>query len=278
MNAIGAEPNNWDKHFKLMADLDLQGVTLNPIGVCSTDEEDRVPFTGVFDGNGRTISNFRASDTGLFEYVSGYVPGLDYIVTGVEIRNLTLIDPNVHGSRATSLVSVLNHGTVKGCSLWFRAGPIASTSNDSFWVRIKDATIQPTGNAANPGWVKANNLYNQGDTAVWRWFAVWDDDHGDGVVQFTLPAGTHTLEVACRCRYAVSQTSGLSDIAPKYPGNGREGLYMQGPIPTWYGPSFCAPGMAQHSWNDLYSRRRAGQAADRILSLIDLRQSDGALQ
>ena len=32
LNAIGAEPNHWDKHFKLMADLDLQGVTVNPIG------------------------------------------------------------------------------------------------------------------------------------------------------------------------------------------------------------------------------------------------------
>ena len=25
MNAIGAEPNNWDKHFKLMANIDLSG-------------------------------------------------------------------------------------------------------------------------------------------------------------------------------------------------------------------------------------------------------------
>ena len=42
MNAIGAEPNDWGKHFKLMADIDLSG----------------------FDGkNGRPAFNIIAPDT-----------------------------------------------------------------------------------------------------------------------------------------------------------------------------------------------------------------------
>jgi len=50
MNAIGAEPNDWDKHFKLMADINLSaytGTQFNTIGI-----NYHFGFTGVFDGNG----------------------------------------------------------------------------------------------------------------------------------------------------------------------------------------------------------------------------------
>jgi len=62
MNTIGAEPNDWDKHFKLMADIDLSaysGTQLNIIGIRYGDA-----FTGVFDGNGHTVSNFRRISPG----------------------------------------------------------------------------------------------------------------------------------------------------------------------------------------------------------------------
>ncbi|MHC4207199.1 MAG: hypothetical protein ACYSTT_21295, partial [Planctomycetota bacterium] len=62
MNAIGAEPNDWDKHFKLMADIDLSvytGTDFNVIGYGLFPA-----FSGVFDGNGHTISNFTYSSTG----------------------------------------------------------------------------------------------------------------------------------------------------------------------------------------------------------------------
>jgi hypothetical protein len=90
--------------------------------------------------------------------------------------------------------------TVKGgvYRLWFRTGPILGGANDSFWVRIKDATISPTGNAANPGWIRANNLSTQAGMATWHWVQVWDDEHGSVQVTFTLPAGSHTLEVGYR--------------------------------------------------------------------------------
>jgi len=55
MNAIGADPNDWDKHFKLMAGIELSaytGESFNIIGNSTTK------FTGVFDGDGHTISNF----------------------------------------------------------------------------------------------------------------------------------------------------------------------------------------------------------------------------
>ncbi|MHC4625029.1 MAG: GLUG motif-containing protein, partial [Planctomycetota bacterium] len=95
MNAVGANPNDWDKHFRLMADIDLSnytGADFNIIGYVV--EWDQKPFTGVFDGNGKTISNFSYASTdagsiGLFGYVSGENG------ENAEIKNLGLIDPNV---------------------------------------------------------------------------------------------------------------------------------------------------------------------------------------
>ena len=55
MNSIGLDPNNWDKHFKLMADIDLSAYQERRFNAIGTRE---VAFSGVFDGNGHGISNF----------------------------------------------------------------------------------------------------------------------------------------------------------------------------------------------------------------------------
>jgi hypothetical protein len=110
LNALGAEPNDYDKHFKLMADIDLSaytGTSFNIIGLYGS-------FRGAFDGNGHTISNFiyyinteRYNAIGLFSYVEG-----------AEIKNLGLIDPNVDAGTANyvgSLVGWLRWGTITNC-------------------------------------------------------------------------------------------------------------------------------------------------------------------
>lgn len=118
MNAIGAEPNDWDKHFKLMADIDLSaspGERLHPIGDgLVQDDPNNRPFTGVFDGNGHTISRFTCVEpgidgVGLFRCVDD---------PNAVIRNLGLIDPLVDsggGDYVGSLVGLLSRGTVIGC-------------------------------------------------------------------------------------------------------------------------------------------------------------------
>jgi hypothetical protein len=116
MNAIGAEPSDWDKHFKLMADTDLSaytGTDFNIIGYW-VDPRDNKPFTGVFDGNGHTISNFNytstdANNIGLFAYVDD---------PNAEIKDLVLIDPNIEagtGNWVGSLVGWLREGSVTCC-------------------------------------------------------------------------------------------------------------------------------------------------------------------
>ena len=103
LNAIGDEPNDWDKHFKLMADVDLSEYTaadFNIIGFYLSGDFGKMPFTGVFDGNGRKISNFSyaSEDTGsaaLFGFVTGVV------------KDLALIDPNIDAGTESSVGSLI---------------------------------------------------------------------------------------------------------------------------------------------------------------------------
>ena len=59
MNTIVAEPNAWDKNFKLMADIDLSsytGTDFNIIGYfVDCGSADNKPLTCVFDGNGKKL-------------------------------------------------------------------------------------------------------------------------------------------------------------------------------------------------------------------------------
>ena len=110
MNEIGLGENwdDWDKCFKLMADIDLSeftGTSFNIIGTETT------AFTGTFDGNDHTIANFTYDTNGID------LIGLFRISLG-EIKNLGLIHPNVDaetGAGIGSLVGYLSNGTVTNC-------------------------------------------------------------------------------------------------------------------------------------------------------------------
>ena len=137
MYAVGLEPADWDKHFKLMADLDLsayKGDSWHRIGVYSTawpwDADWIPPFTGIFDGNGHRITNFTyvmdvrvaLPDT---EYWGDRYIGLFGLVDGPQamIKDLTLIDPNVYPVDTCSqrvvhigaLAGDLRRGTITNC-------------------------------------------------------------------------------------------------------------------------------------------------------------------
>ena len=114
MNAIGAEPNDWDKHFKMTADINLSvlsGSTFNIIGTYPN------AFTGVFDGNGHKIANFRYQSPGLDDVgIFGYVADACAVV-----KDLLLVDPCVvagaFGS-AGALVNWLVDGTIERCGVY----------------------------------------------------------------------------------------------------------------------------------------------------------------
>ena len=122
LNNIGANPTDWDRHFALMADIDLGGYTgveFNIIGNAAK------AFSGSFEGNGHEISNFNYTSvkdkTGFF----GVVDGAD-----AEIRNLVLSDPNVEAQPASyvgSLVGEVRSGILSGCHV--RGGSVSGKDN-----------------------------------------------------------------------------------------------------------------------------------------------------
>jgi hypothetical protein len=111
MNEIGANHDDFHKHFKLMADIDLSAFTGTDFNIIGTDS---YPFYGVFDGNSHTISNFTHTSTdmrsiGLFGCIDD---------SNAEIRDLGLSDPNVDdgtGEYVGSLVGHLNEGKITRC-------------------------------------------------------------------------------------------------------------------------------------------------------------------
>ncbi len=111
MNAVGAEPNDWDRCFKLMEDIDLSGYKGQEFNIIGIDDD--YPFVGVFDGNNHTISNFTC-DTNDIMYI-----GLFGYVDGGEIRNLGLIDSEIHvggkGDYVGSLVGNVQCGIIANC-------------------------------------------------------------------------------------------------------------------------------------------------------------------
>ena len=122
MNEIGLQEDDWDKHFKLMGDIDLStytGTQFNKVGLSY-----RLPFSGVFDGNGKKISNFfytppDANNIGLFGYV----------ISGAVIKDLGLIAPNIDAGTRDSVGSLVgsNRGTITNC--YAEGGSVSGDEN-----------------------------------------------------------------------------------------------------------------------------------------------------
>ena len=108
LDAIGADPNDWDKHFKLMADIDLSGYSYEAALIApDADPCDLsfigTSFTGVLDGNGHKISNLTITG----EYYLGLFGKME---SGDEIKNLGLTDVNITGSQYVGSLAVFNKG------------------------------------------------------------------------------------------------------------------------------------------------------------------------
>ncbi|MBN2183449.1 MAG: hypothetical protein JW715_16175 [Sedimentisphaerales bacterium] len=114
LNSIGAEPNDWDKHFMLMADIDMSGYTekdFNVIGYCADlDSPDNVPFTGTFYGNCHIIENLTVEG-------KNYLGMFSQLGSGAEVRDLGLIDIKISGSGdyIGGLVGYNDGGSISNC-------------------------------------------------------------------------------------------------------------------------------------------------------------------
>ncbi|MCE5187090.1 MAG: hypothetical protein LLF76_13285 [Planctomycetaceae bacterium] len=86
MNSIGLNPNDWDDHFILTADIDMSsfaGTEYNIIGSGGT------PFTGSFNGNGFDILNFTYSSP------TATRAGLFSRIVNAELSNISLVNAYV---------------------------------------------------------------------------------------------------------------------------------------------------------------------------------------
>jgi hypothetical protein len=103
MQEIGGNRSDWDKNFKMMADVNLAiytGTQFRIIGISQA-----AAFTGSFDGNGYTIYNFTYSSAmsspcvGLFGYLNYWA----------EIRDLRLINAVVNAPNANYVGALIGY-------------------------------------------------------------------------------------------------------------------------------------------------------------------------
>ncbi len=110
LNAAGAEPSDWDKHFKLMADVDLSGYSyeaaliapdLDPCDLAFVGTS----FAGVFDGNGHAISNMTI-------HGGGYLGLFGRTESAAVVENLGLPDANIAGTDYVGGLVGFNRGRI----------------------------------------------------------------------------------------------------------------------------------------------------------------------
>jgi hypothetical protein len=99
---LASSPNDWSKYSIMIADINLQGVALTPVGNPTTN------FTGVFDGDGYIIYNAiinGSTNVGLFGRVGA----------GGQIRNLGVEDINMFGSSYVGGLVGRHYGIITEC-------------------------------------------------------------------------------------------------------------------------------------------------------------------
>lgn len=94
-----------DGHYRLKSSLDFKGRKIAPIGTYEN------PFSGTFDGNGFTISNFQV-ENGKFCSLFGYVTGT---IKNVRV-NADMMIKAESTCYASPLISYLSFGTVINCT------------------------------------------------------------------------------------------------------------------------------------------------------------------
>jgi hypothetical protein len=110
--ALMGTSTDWNKQFLLIADVNLAGVTLTPVG------NDSTPFTGVFNGNGNIISNAVINQPGSDKI------GLFGYVNNSNILNLGVENVNINGRLMVGGLAGHNWGGITAC---YATGSVTGT-------------------------------------------------------------------------------------------------------------------------------------------------------
>jgi hypothetical protein len=115
LNSIGLDSNDWDKHFKMTADINMAGYSYTTAviapDVCEWWGFQGTKFTGIFDGNNFTIDALVIDHN---EIVKSFLGLLGY-VEGGQIRNLGFNKCFVKGTYEIGILIGYNTGTVTNC-------------------------------------------------------------------------------------------------------------------------------------------------------------------
>lgn len=130
-----------DAYYKLNADLDLGGNNLSPIG------ESTVPFTGDFNGNNHTISNFKMNGA----YIGIFSTTKDAKIYDLNIENFTFTNGSYAGSLVGSSSGSLDVDNINVTSNIAGTGTYVGglIGNSNGELEINDITI--TGNVTSNG-------------------------------------------------------------------------------------------------------------------------------
>jgi hypothetical protein len=114
LNAIGMERADWNKHFKLMADIDMADLGSVPFNVIGIRPIYGRPFSGVFDGNAKMIVNFTCVKSGAMSLgLFGGVQGANALIKDVILKKVH-VDGGA-GGFVGALVGDLQGGKISRC-------------------------------------------------------------------------------------------------------------------------------------------------------------------
>ncbi len=113
---LGESPEDYDKHFVLTADIDLDpnlpGGRVFDRAVIAPERTDpnllETPFAGVFDGNGHTLSH-------LTVHGAGYIGLFGQLASGAQVRGLGVVHADITGGYYTGGVAGHNRGAAVAC-------------------------------------------------------------------------------------------------------------------------------------------------------------------
>ena len=123
LNELGAEPNDYDKHFKLMVNIDLSGHVYDRAVIAPDvnnveDGFQGIPFTGTFVGSGHAISNL-TMDGGSYLGLFGNLVDFSTIITNVRLGAVSVSGTgdcvgSLVGQNYAKIVSCHSSGTIVG--------------------------------------------------------------------------------------------------------------------------------------------------------------------
>lgn len=180
---LKAIANGLNGHYKLVANIDLENEEWAPIGNASS-------FTGVLDGNGHTISNFKVSNQsgyiGLIGYNKGTIKNL--IITGTDV-NVPAVSQNSY----VGTIAGYNKGTIENVQV---SGSLLINSHSSSYTTyiggiagynegaIKNSTNNTSVTGTN--YVGGITAYNEGTLLeLTNKGIIIADTYGAGITTFT---------------------------------------------------------------------------------------------